>query len=84
MMVSETVAWGGRRKRRKALGSRGSYCYCLAGDYVWVADMEGKLLVVMRVVLGGQPTVTGGERKHNQTDFRERKACKLRERERAD
>ena len=40
-------------------------CYCLAGDYVWVADMERKLLVVMRVVLGSQSTITGGETKHN-------------------
>ena len=52
-MASKIVACGGRRKHQKASDPSCRYYYRLAGDCVWVAGMERKQPVVMRVVLGG-------------------------------
>ena len=77
VVALETEACGGRRKPPKLRCLRCCYWNCrssFAGEEKWTAGVKGKLVVMIREVLGGRLAFHGGER--------ESRGCFSRERER--
>ena len=75
MVAPSTVACGGRKKSPKLSGRN---CYCrdcfgsFTGEDKWTAGVKGKLVVMIREVLGGRLAFHGGERERAGAVFLER------------
>ena len=75
VVALETEACGGRRKPPKLRCLRCCYWNCrssFAGEEKWTAGVKGKLVVMIREVLGGRLAFHGGERERAGAVFLER------------